>query len=122
MRTLVIEPLLGRGMRVRVAEKGKWIAEKVLDHGEDTVGAIAAMGTKASRAQRIVIRARVGSFSASRTAIVVATTLSATRGIPVVVVEAEIETVEALEAAAAAPVRNFDYSSPPNITLSKKPA
>lgn len=116
MKLLVIEPLSERGMRLRIADGDAWKAERVLEHGQDIVAAIHSLGRACDGAEAIVVRARVGSFSASRTALVAGNVLSATRGIPLSVIEEEIETVEQLRHALKHTKKKFEYERPPNIS------
>lgn len=116
MKLLVIEPLEGRGMRIRVTDGVAWKTERQLEHGQDISQAIHSLGKVADGIEGVVIRARVGSFSASRTALVAGNVLSATRGIPLVVVEKEIETVAELLTAVKHAKKNFEYQAPPHIT------
>lgn len=119
MKILVIEPLVERGMRIRIADGDVWKAEKKLEHGQDIVVALHGLTRALLNTELIVVRARVGSFSASRTALVAGNVLSATRGIPLCVVEDEIETVQQLAQALKHAKKKFEYELPPNITLKK---
>lgn len=116
MKMLVIEPLPERGMRVRITDGVSWKAEKTLEHGQDIVAAIHALGRARENCEIIVVRGKIGSFSASRTALVAGTTLSATRGIELVIVEDSIETVEELRRALTHVKKKFEYEHPPNIS------
>jgi len=116
MKILVIEPLPERGMRVRITDGDKWKAEKLLEHGQDIVAAIHALGRAGDECKMIVVRAKIGSFSASRTALVAGTTLSATHGIELIIVEDSVETVEDLLRACKHSKKKFEYEHPPNIS------
>ncbi len=116
MKLLIIEPLAERGMRIRIAHGDVWKAERVLEHGQDIVVAIHTLGRAGADVEAIVVRARVGSFSASRTALVAGNVLSATRGIPVHIIEDEIETIDQVHRALKHTKKKFEYERPPNIT------
>lgn len=116
MKMLIIEPLPERGMRVRITDGVSWKAERLLEHGQDIVAAIHAIGRAGENCEVIVVRAKIGSFSASRTALVAGTTLSATRGIELVIVEDEIESVSDLLRALTHVKKKFEYEHPPNIS------
>lgn len=116
MKILVIEPLPERGMRVRITDGVFWKAEKLLEHGQDIVGAIHALGRAGENCQAVVVRGKIGSFSASRTALVAGTTLSATRGIELIIVEDTIETVPDLLHALTRVKKKFEYEHPPHIS------
>ena len=116
MKLLVIEPLVDRGMRIRIAAADAWKAERILDHGQDIVVAIHSLGRAGADVEAIVVRARIGSFSASRTALVAGNVLSATRGVPLYVIEEELETIEQLQHALKHTKKKFEYERPPNIS------
>ena len=116
MKMLIIEPLLERGMRVRITDGVSWKAERLLEHGQDIVAAIHALGHAGDNCEAIVVRGKIGSFSASRTALIAGTTLSATRGIELIITEAKIETVSDLYRALTHAKKKFEYEHPPNIS------
>lgn len=116
MKMLVIEPLPERGMRVRITDGISWKAEKLLEHGQDIVQAIHSLGRAGDGCEAVVVRGKIGSFSASRTALVAGTTLSATRGIKLIITENSVETVADLLSAITHAQKNFEYEHPPHIS------
>ncbi len=116
-KILILEPLLERGMRIRVMRDGSFAIECLLEHGQDIVVALQKIKRGFADMDAILLRERIGSFSASRSALVVARVLSATRGVPLYIVDANLETPDAVMAAIAQQ-RNtkFEYERPPNIT------
>ncbi len=120
MSILVLDPLPERGMRVGVCDEHTWLyTPTIVEHAEDVVALVARIKEKITS---VVIRSGIGSFSASRTALVIGTTLSATRGAALIVVSEEVTTPEDVFTAARHPISHFDYSKPPNITVKIKTA
>ncbi|MCX6781245.1 MAG: hypothetical protein NT003_03995 [Candidatus Magasanikbacteria bacterium] len=109
---------------MRVFLDGAWKITKLLDHGQDVVVALHELKLKKT-VDAIVVRSKIGSFSASRNALVAGETLSAVWGVPTIFVEAEIETPEQLVAAIeGADIKTdaaFEYEHSPHITMKKIP-
>src|SRR3989338_2146863 len=118
MTWLLIEPLVERGMRLRlVSEKSVWKKTVEIAAGEDVVVAIDRILRGVHECTEIIIRTNIGSFSASRSALVAASVLSATRGIPYTMVSASLETPDDVRRARAhATTKKFSYAHPPHIT------
>lgn len=115
---LLIQPLPERGLVLRVCENGgrAWIYEMPVAHGEDVVVAVDSLLRSCSSIFDISVVCGVGSFSASRSALVAAAVLGATRGVPVRYVQGPIETPDDFARAPAHRVRAERYERPPHIT------
>lgn len=119
MMMLVMEPLAEKGMRLRIASYGKWSATEELAHGQDIVVGINRFKRYTKKVEGIVVRSGVGTFSASRSALVAAQVLSAVWHVPVYFVSAPIETPADLEDALKHTTKTFAYERPPSITIKK---
>lgn len=119
MTLLVLEPLAEKGMRLRVMVDARWIATEELVHGQDIVAGIDRLKRHTKNAEGIVVRSGVGSFSASRSSLVVAQTLSAVWQVPVYFVTASIDTPGELMEALKHTKKTFAYERPPHITIKK---
>ncbi len=118
MNSIILEPLEGRGMRVRISDGKKWVGDKALGHGEDVVATLAGMMRGASRTvTHIIVRSGIGSFSASRGAYVIGTVLARLWKSELIITTDFIPD----DPRAATPeqfrvTKKFDYVSQPHIT------
>ena len=117
---LVVEPQEKVGMDVHVLMDMKFVYTKKVAHGEDLVAALAVAQKKFTNCAGIVVRSHVGSFSASRSALVIANVLAAVRQVPIHFVEHALSTPEEVYAALNTPVARFSYEREANITMPKK--
>jgi hypothetical protein len=116
---IVIEPQEKMGLMVRVLVGAQFVFSKNVARGEDIVTALIGAHKKYSSCAGVVVRSHVGSFSASRSALVVANVLAATRAVPVHFAEHSLATPAEVYAALRTPVGKFSYEQPPNITMKK---
>ena len=120
MKVLMIEPLPDRGLKVGIVTARGWISEKIVAHAEDAVTALAGLRIKSASIDWIIIRSGIGSFSASRTAIVAGSALSAIFQKPLGVTNESVVTTNDLSRISIQEISAFDYASAPHITIKKQ--
>ncbi len=120
MTVLIIEPLPERGMMIRACDANDCFYSQAIEHGQDIAIAIEAVQKKIKKFDGIVIRSHIGSFSASRSALVAGNVLSAVHSIPLYITEHPLETPQEVTYAIAHTKKVFSYERDPHITQPKK--
>lgn len=109
MNCLVLEPREPRGLRIALMTHAACTAEVILEPLADPVRALRRVMRTHKKIDEVVVRGGIGSFSASRSALVMGSAMSALRGIPLRVITR-----------ASRAVKKFQYAAPPHITMPGK--
>lgn len=106
---LFLEPLQPRGVRLILQEGSKVLTTREINHTDDLVQSVARLCKKKSPT-KILVYSGVGSFSASRSSMVVATMWGSLCKIPVQFL---------LHGNKKKSVKTFQYVAPPHTTSKK---
>lgn len=117
MNILVLQPLAAGGMTVSLAGEKKFGPQIAVPLRGDVVAAVARILGMKIKPDFIVVQIGVGSFSASRAALVLSSILAVIQGSKILYTKKDIATHAAvLRVVTARAKTNFSYAHPPHIT------